>query len=393
MPQPIKLTKSDARRALVRHHFTQCADQRELYDRLRSIQFDPIAPIGCNHDLVAQARVPGYRIGDWEKLAYQERFIYDGWDKMASLVPFSGWPLRRYISEVGRRSFGDRIFLEHKQAVDCILKELTDRGPIKPKDFDFQEHREEWKGTWFGPSVTKQTLRALWHSGMIMTSGRDKGQHIYDLTERIVPQALRDEPVLSEDAAIQELILERHRAMGFLRPNASPEIFSNQVLNPSKRPAIAALVDRRDLVPVDIEGMKTHAMPEFISRLDAPDLEPRVIFIAPLDPFMWDRKMSQHVFDFEYTWEIYTPLAKRRWGYYVLPILFGNDLVARAEFHCRKGEIEVREWHTEGDLNPKFWDAFAPAIKNLMHYAGASSITVLDHVAKPVRSAITRAAK
>lgn len=168
----LNLSKADVRRALVRHHFVPCATQEDAFERLRSIQFDPIAPVGCNHDLVLQSRVRGYKIGDWQKLAYEDRHVYDGWDKMASLVPYEGWPLRRFIYSVARRSFEKRIFEDHKEAVDLVLKEITDRGPLMPKEFEFQQRREEWKGSWFGPSVTKQTLRALWHSGLIMTAGR-----------------------------------------------------------------------------------------------------------------------------------------------------------------------------------------------------------------------------
>jgi uncharacterized protein YcaQ len=212
----MKITKEDARRAMVRHHFDTSDSQEAVFERLRSIQFDPIAPVGCNHDLVMQARLPGYKIGQWEQLAYQDRFVYDGWDKMASLVPFEGWPVRRLIYAIQRKNF-EKIFGEHKEAVGMVLSELTDRGPMQPKDFEFQQHREEWKGSWYGPNVTKQVLRALWHTGHVMTSGRKSGQHLYDLTERVVPRRLIDQPLLSEAEARQEIALERHRAMGFVR--------------------------------------------------------------------------------------------------------------------------------------------------------------------------------
>src|SRR5689334_6830596 len=88
VPSTVKLSKADARRALLRRHFAPCASQMEAFERLRSIQFDPIAPVGCNHDLVLQARVDGYKIGDWEKVAYDERRVYDGWDKQACLIPY-----------------------------------------------------------------------------------------------------------------------------------------------------------------------------------------------------------------------------------------------------------------------------------------------------------------
>ncbi len=355
----------------------------DAFARLRSIQFDPIAPVGCNHDLVLQARVAKYKIGDWQKTAYQDRLIYDGWDKMASLVPFEGWPLRRLMYKVHRRSFEERIFGDHKDAVDAILKEITERGPLMPKECEFQMRREEWKGSWFGPSVTKQTLRALWHSGLIMTSGRKSGQHIYDLTERVVPAHLFGEPLMSDDDALRELVMERHRAMGLLRPTASPEIWSNQVLNYGKKDAIAELVRRGEIVPVDVEGVRAHATPEFLALLDQPSLKPRVVFVAPLDQFMWDRKMIAHLFGFEYIWEIYTPEAKRRWGYYVLPVLFGDKLVARVEFYCRAGVLEIRRWLFEdGEPGAKFMVEFERALGQFMKYCSATSALVDPSVKK-----------
>ena len=382
----VTLSKSDVRRALVRHHFAPCATQEDAFDRLRSIQFDPIAPAGCNHDLVLQARVPGYKVGDWQKLAYEDRHIYDGWDKMASLVPFEGWPLRRYIYTVGLRAYRTKIFEEHKDAVELVLKELTDRGPLMPKDFEFQQRREDWKGSWFGPSVTKQTLRALWHSGLIMTSGRRNGQHLYDLTERVVPQRLRDVPLLEAKDAVRELVMERHRAMGIVRPAAPPEVWSYSVLMYAKRDAMAELVKRGQILPVEVEGVKAHATPEFLALLDQPSIEPRVVFIAPLDQFMWDRKMIAHLFGFDYSWEIYTPLAKRRWGYYVLPVLFGDEMVARAEFWNRDGVLELREWHFEdGAPGRAFWPALEKAVKEFMVYGSATRTAVKAHVDPKVR--------
>ena len=375
MNSSIKLSKSDLRRALVRHHFAPCLSQEEAFHRLRSVQFDPIAPVGCNHDLVLQSRVSGYKVGDWQKLAYEDRHIYDGWDKMASLVPFEGWAVRRYIYEVHRRWWEKKIFEDHKVAVDCILKEIAERGPLMPKECEFQLKNNEWKDSWFGPSVTKQTLRALWHSGIIMTSGRKNGQHIYDLTERVVPSNLYNQPLLPAKDAVRELVLERHKAMGILRPAASPEIWSNQVLAYEKKEAIAALTQRGEVIPVDAEGVQAHATPEFLSLFDEPPLESRVKFVAPLDQFMWDRKMIAHLFGFEYVWEIYVPESKRRWGYYVLPVLFGDALVARAEFYCRDGVLGLRRWLFEpGEPGAKFFTELERALYEFMNYCSATQI-------------------
>lgn len=376
---PFFLTRADARKAMVRHHFATSPDLRAAFDRLRSVQFDPIAPIGCNHDLVLQARVPGYRIGDWQPLAYQDRHIYDGWDKQASLVPFEGWALRRFFHHKHRQSFEQKVFVDHREAVAAVLEELTERGPLQPKDFAYQQRRDDWQGSWYGPSVTKRVLKALWFSGEVMTAHRVKGQHVYDLTERVAPPDLLAQPPVGEHDAARELILERHRAMGLVRPNAPPEVWSYGELMPHRKTAFPELVAAGALVPVEVEGVKAHATPEFLALLDLPSLEPRVVFVAPLDPFLWDRKMTAYLFDFDYIWEIYTPEAKRRWGYYVLPVLFGDRLVARAEFWSRDGVLELRAWHEEPMGPPaEFWPALEAALHSLMAYASAQEFRAAE---------------
>jgi uncharacterized protein YcaQ len=383
---PLKLSRADAARALVRHHFAPAENQQAVFDRLRSIQFDPIAPVGCNHDLVLQARLPGYRVGDWQKIAYQDRLVYDGWDKQASLVPFEGWPLRRIFHLWDREHFA-RIFDGHPEAVEAVLKELQERGPLTSREFTFQQRKEEWKGSWHGPNLSKQTLRALWHSGQVMTAGRKGGHHVYDLTERVVPARYYNQPLASEQDSLRELILERHRAVGILRPVAPPEVWSYNVKAPARRAAIGELVGLGRLVPVDLEGVAAHATPEFLANLELPPPEPRVVFVAPLDQFMWDRGMIAHIFGFEYSWEIYTPEAKRRWGYYVLPVLFGNDLVARVEFWSREGLLEIRQWHWEvADLPPTFFTELERALRDFMSYCSASKVRALPHIDPKVAS-------
>lgn len=349
-----------------------------VFRKLRSIQFDPLAPVGCNHDLVLQSRLVGYRIGDWEKTAYKDRLIYDGWDKMASLVPFEGWPWRRYFHIWHRPGF-DKIFSDHPHAVEAILKELDSRGPLLPREFEFKERKEEWKGSWYGPNVVKVTLRALWHTGQVMTTGRRNGHHVYDLTERVVPEHLRALPMPTEREAKRELIMERHRACGVVRPSAAYEMWSYRIYVPERKALIRELVDEGALVPVNIEGVIGHATPEFLTLLDYPSLEGCVRFVAPLDQLMWDRKLIAQVFDFDYVWEVYVPEAKRKWGYYVLPVLFGNQFVGRVEFYCRAGVLEVRRWHQE-PTSPQhgFKDVLEVALRHLMDYCSATRMEVND---------------
>jgi uncharacterized protein len=387
----VNLAKADARRALVRHHFQTLPSIGDVFQKFRSIQFDPIAPIGCNHDLVLQARLPDYQIGDWETFAYTHRAIYDGWDKQASLVPMEGWPARRLIHKLHRRSFEEKIFQGYPEAVQSVLDQIRKEGPLMPKELEFQARRDDWQGSWLGPSVAKQVLRALWHVGEIVTSRRQKGQHVYDLAERVIPTDHFQTAQMSDEEARQIIAVDRHLAMGIVRPNADAAIWSYSVLLYDKKPALQALLERGEIVKVEVEGMKLHAPPTFLQSLDQPPLEKAVTFVAPLDPFLWDRKMTAHLFGFDYAWEIYTPLPKRRWGYYVLPIRYGDDLAARIEFYARDGVIEIREWHEEpGKLDPEFGEHLAQALSKLKNYARAEKIELADRVKKPLRKILPR---
>ena len=185
------LSRPDARRLLAAHHFTPGGLQ-DVFTRLGSVQFDPLNPVGRNHDLVLQARVPGYRVGDWQRLAYEERFIYDAWDKQASLVLMHDWPQRRVYHEWHKSWWDERILQAHPEAIALVIDELRERGPLTSTAFSYQVHKDEWAGSWYGPKLTKNVLRALWHTGLVMTSGRKNGHHVYDLAERILHLGRRD---------------------------------------------------------------------------------------------------------------------------------------------------------------------------------------------------------
>lgn len=170
--------------------------------------------------------------------------------------------------------------------------------------------------------------------------------------------------------------------MGLLRLNPPSEMWASKIYYSAVRnAAIRQLAKRGEIVPVEIEGMKGHATPEFLSLLDLDPLFPMnggertLRFIAPLDQFVWDRKMTAHLFGFDYVWEIYVPEAKRRWGYYVLPALYGDDLVARVEFRVRSGVLEIRRWHREdGQLAAGFVDAFEVALREFRNYCAANEL-------------------
>jgi len=370
----ISLTKQDVRRALATYHI-RWGTIDEVFERLRSVQYDPLRPAGCNHDLVLQARIRSYKVGDWHAFAYEQRRIYDGWDKQASLIPYEGWNARRVICKWQSRWL-EQIEREHPDAVEAVLQELVARGPMSPRDFEFQQHRPEWKGSWYGPSVTKQCLRALWHAGRIMTHSRRNGQHVYDLTERVVPAVHLREAPLTDDESVRTILRDRHRGMGLIRPTASYEVWAMDNKHSNHRAVRDAMVREGDLVPVEVEGVRANAAPEFLEFLGQRP-PARVTFVAPLDHLLWDRKMIEHLFDFAYKWEVYVPEHRREHGYYVLPVLYGDRFIGRIEFSARQKVLEIKHWSA---LGRQPGEVMRAALERFRSYVGAEDVVYAEGV-------------
>lgn len=373
--KPLHLSLADARRFLVFHHFEPATLHGALM-RLGSVQFDPLKPVGRNHDLVLQARVEHYRVDDWEALAYQERFLIDAWDKQASLVLMQDWPQRRIYHAWHESRWRERVLETFPAAIAAVLDELHERGPLTSAAFHFQEHKEEWRGSWYGPRLTKNVLRALWHTGRVLTHSRKNGHHVYDIAERIVPPALYTAPPLSEQDSTEWLITRRHQATGLLRPHASSEVWSLGIPAPQRHALLRDMARRGMLLPVEIDGIRFHALPNILERLDIITVPERMMFLAPLDQLLWDRRAIAHLFAFDYTWEVYKPAAERKWGYYVLPVLYRDRFVARCDSRQKGAVWEVFRWYWEADVTPDhaMLTALEQAVRRFKRYLGVDKI-------------------
>ncbi|MFW2365242.1 MAG: DNA glycosylase AlkZ-like family protein [Desulforhopalus sp.] len=386
----LKLSKKDARRLLVLHHFKP-ASLQGAFERLGSVQYDPLNPVGQNHDLVLQARVPGYSVGDWQKLAYQDRFLYDAWDKQASLVMMRDYPVRRIYYDWQTPRWREAILEQYPEAVKTVLGELNARGPLSSIEFHYQKHHKQWEGSWYGPKLTKNVLRALWHTGKIHTTRRNKGKHVYDLAGNVVPRHLFEAEPIPAAECINWLILQRHKALGLMRPNAGTAVWSLGISTSERRKHLQELLHGGTLVAVNVDGIVYHALPRTLEHLDK-NVKPKELqirFVAPLDQLMWDRPAVAHLFNFDYVWEVYKPKTLRRWGYYVLPVMLGDDFVARIDSSMRNGVWQVHQWYWEDDVEctREVLDAIEQAFSQFRRYLGAESLKLPRGLTRPLRGA------
>ena len=363
----------------------------EVFRKLGSVQFDPLAIAGRTHDLVLHARVADYEPG-WCDLLYERREIFEAYNKGLSLVAVSEFPWFRGI--LSRNPA--RTLAENSAVAERVLERVRAEGPLSALDFE----RERGTTTdWFGlpTNTVRDVLEAYSVTGVLGLARRDGNRRYYDLIERLLPADVLAHEIPLHEQLLHKL-LSRYRAHGLLGAGAGADIFGG--LGPAKpdpqlpgypgRHALRdELVERGALVPVDVEGLrgKRLVLPEDVPLLEAPpEPPPSVAFLPPFDPLIWDRKVLASLFGFEYVWELFLPPAKRRWGWYVLPILFRDHFVGRIEprIDRAEGRVDVLNLWWEDDFAPRkaegFVDAMGDALRAYLQFAGATRLAWPPHL-------------
>ncbi len=360
------MSPADARRYLVGQcglatmaHPPGGAGARALLAARRCIQIDPIDRIGANADLVAFARVDGLARGDVHH--HVEGQAFEHFAKMRCLLPARLFPA--YRARARRRPdwlVGTRERRLPGPALDAVLSEIaahgprtpgqmSDHGAVRPVDWG------QWKGT---RKASTMALRVLAMRCRLVVRGRRGGSHLYDLPERSLPPEALEEP---SDAVHDAELADRVEAAGLLPEVAGP--WWAGLEETRKDGTIDRLLGRGVLERVQIDGHhRTYLAPGGFRERVFPAMDGRMRILGPLDPLMWSRELVEHIFGFEYRWEVYKPAADRRWGYYVCPLLHRGELVGRFEGRWIDGELRILgQWREPG--RPFDEAAFAAAIE------------------------------
>ncbi len=401
----MKVTAEAARRYLLARHFLAPARSvgggldgvLTVFRKFGSIQFDPITVAGRNHDLVLHARVAGYQPA-WCDVLYERREIFEATNKALSFVPTSEFPWFRHVWGRKGPRFHAAALAENATVAERVLRRVRAEGPLSSRDFERESGATK---DWFGvpENAVRSVLEAYTVTGVIGLARRDDNLRYYDLLERLLPAELLAQEVPEREQQLHKL-LSRYRAHGLLGAGgaggtfdriAPPRSTSERV---GRNTLHAELVERGALVPVEVDGLRTKrfVLPEELALLEAPpEPTPSVAFIAPFDALLWDTALLASLFDFEHVWEGFFPPAKRRWGYYVLPICFGDRLVGRIEPRIDRDRDRVEVlgvWWQEG-FTPRrangFVEAMRDALRAYLRFAGADRIEWAPHLATEKR--------
>jgi uncharacterized protein YcaQ len=401
-PDARQLSADAARRFLAHHHLLAPPRSLEpgeesvlaVFERLGSIQFDPLEVAGRNHDLVLLARVDGYQREMTDALLYRERRLFEAYNKSLNLLPTAELPWHRLTWDRARARHEAAAFDEHAPLVEELLERIRRDGPLSSTQV---EPRASIDWYWRPTNQIRAILEALAEAGILGLARRDGNRRVYDLAERLFPTDLLAIRVPEREQARHRL-LSRYRAHGLLGRTGSAELWGG--IGPAKadpehpeRPTryelLEELVADGTLVPVTVEGVRG---PRYVVRSELDLLEraegevtageppgmrpPEVAFLAPLDPLVWDRDLLRSLYDFDYVWEVYVPERKRRWGYYVLPVLYGDRIVGRIEPRIDRAAGALRIlglwWEPRFDplADPAFTSAFVGALRAYLAFAG-----------------------
>jgi uncharacterized protein YcaQ len=313
------------------------------------LQIDSISVVARSPYLVLWSRIGAYD-PVWLDELLAEGAIFEYWSHAACFVPIEDYGLYRRMMLA--KSGKSREWMEaHPDALERVMGHIRKEGPVRSAEFARTDGKA---GGWWEWKPEKRALEHLFAAGELMISHRENFHRVYDLRERVLENALpnwEDALAPTELEASRALALKAVRALGVAVARWVPDYFRTP-----KRGATSLLDELADggsLLRAGIEGEPAYVHPEN-ARLAEEVLAGRqpssvTTLLSPFDPVVWDRARASELFGFDYKIEVYTPAARRRYGYYSLPILYGGTLVGRldAKAHRKAGHFEVKAAHLE----------------------------------------------
>ena len=360
--------------------------------RLGALQIDTISVVNRSPYFVLWSRLGPFDLSWLEQLLAEHR-IFEGWAHAACFLPMDDYPLFRSAGLERWRLSSRRWLASRPELADQVLERIRLEGALRSADFEAAEKRP---GGWWNWKDEKRALEALFDAGKLMIAGRRNFQRLYDLSERVLPE-WDEEQAPDRASAERALALKAVIALGVATAAWVREYFRS--LGRGIGTHLESLADEGLLDRVKIEKIK---QPAYIATTEpaAGSLLPNgeaVMLLSPFDPIVADRARALELFDFDYRIECYTPAAKRRYGYFTLPILWRERLVGRLDpkAHRREGIFEVKSLHLEPDfeIDDGFLDGLAETLRDCAGWHGTPQVLVRESAVAGLATEINRRAE
>ncbi len=346
-------------------------DLRRALKRVGLLQIDSVNVLERAHYLPAFSRLGPYRHELLDRLSQRApRRLFEYWGHEASLLPVELQPLLRWRMEAaGSEAWGSmrRIQSERPDLVADVLEQVRAQGPIAASELT--ERRPRRSGPWWDWSDSKRALEWLFWSGQVTAARRRRFERLYDLPERVLPANVLVAPTPAAADAQRELVRFAAARLGVAAERDLRDYFRLPAADSKLR--VAELVEGGELHPVKVEGwgrtqgyLATGAT--IPRRVDAAAL------IGPFDSLIWERSRVERIFGFQFRLELYVPAPKRRYGYYVLPFLLGDRLVARVDLKADRdaGVLRARAIHLEDDAPDETLEALSGELRSMAEWLG-----------------------
>ncbi len=340
------------------------------------LQIDSVSAVVRAHYMPLYSRLGPYPLSLLDGAANgRKRSLFEYWAHEASLLPVATYPLLRWRMERagrGEEMYGGLAKFGRERAayVEEIFRTVAERGPVAASDLDGQKGT----GGWWGWSDAKHAFEWLFWAGRITTAHRRGFERFYDLPERVLPDQVLRLPTPSPADAHRELLRIAARAHGIGTVACLRDYFR---LSPADvKGRIEELVEEGELLPVRIEGWNKPAYLHRGARIPR-RIEARAL-LAPFDPLVFERSRTENLFGFRYRIEIYTPAEKRQYGYYVLPFLLGDRLVARVDLRADRpaGILRAHAAYAEPCAPAETAAALFEELKQMQGWLGLERIEV-----------------
>ncbi len=388
----LTITKQQARRFILAHQglwppyeLEGKAGILEYIRRVGCIQFDPLNIVGRNPELVLQARVSDFQPGMLRELLYKDRKLLDGWDKNMSIYCVEDWPYFHRRREAARRNPG-RSPGPVRSIQPQVRKAIEERGPLSSIDLDFNQ-TVDW--SWAPTRLARAALESMYWWGELVIHHKVNTRKVYDIASHHIPDELlsASDPNETEAQFHDWYIHRRIGGLGLLWDKSGGAwLGMSGIKSKERKSALTRLLKQGKVVEVGVDGiklllyMRSEDERLLCKIMDSGTPLSRAVIMAPLDNLLWDRRFVEELFDFTYIWEVYKPVAERRYGYYVLPILYGDRFIARFEpgRDKKNGSLIIKKWWWESGVkqSERMRNDLQRCIKRFRNYIGADNLQI-----------------